>query len=78
MKTTRVTVLDEVKEKLKDGTDDFLCLQRVLYVHPEFNENGVRFIRKGQDGKMKAQRGQANCLSIKIIKNLTDRAAQVW
>lgn len=75
---TRVTVLDEIKEALRDGTNDFLCLQRVIYVHKDHNESGIRFIRRGADGKMKAQRGQANCMSIKTIGNLVQRAEKIW
>lgn len=78
VRSTRFAVLDEVKEKLKDGTEDSLCLQIGIYLHPYGHEPGIRFMRRGANSKMKAQRGQANCLSLKIIKKLVDQAESIW
>lgn len=70
---TKVIVLKEVGQKLKDG--DTLCLQQVIYSNDEgSNDNPCfRFIRKDSKGKMKAQRGQAAIPNLEILDSLRKR-----
>ena len=78
-KVTQVHVHSEITRLLDDNTD-MLCLQRVTYAHPNGTlEPGVRFIRRDiETGHMRAQRGQANCLSVSLIKELAALAEQAW
>jgi hypothetical protein len=65
----QVEIHEEWAKRLPDN--DMLCLQRVTYHYPNGgNDAGYRFIRRGPDWKMKAQRGQANCVTIGNIKSL--------
>jgi len=69
---TVVRVIGEVIEPVDNG--DQLCLQKVTYQHGNGeNEDGFRFIRKDTAGRMKAQRGQANCISLDMINLMVSK-----
>lgn len=72
--TTRVTVLKEVSKPVDFG--DLLCFQEVVYVYPDLTaDHGYRFIRKGSDGKLRAQRGQANVVTPELAIELAGQLA---
>ena len=67
-KTTRVIVLKEVTQPVSKGLD--LAFQKVIYKYGDGTlEEGFRFMRK-KDGKLLAQRGQANVVSLKMVKHM--------
>lgn len=75
--STRVIILNEVsiplKTALNPDDNDSLCLQEVIYDYGTGNnDNGFRFIRRGPSPKrnLKAQKGQANCISLENIEEL--------
>lgn len=68
--SSRAIVLKEVKKKL--GNEMSLCLQQVIFTHPngENDPPSFRFIRRGKDGKMKADRGQATFEKLGLVNTL--------
>lgn len=73
MSKTKVSILKEVSQKLKDG--DTLCLQQVVYNHSEGQHDDpcFRFIRRDSEGRMKSQRGQAAIPDLTILESLYKR-----
>jgi hypothetical protein len=77
-KGTEIKVKREVIENLKDG--DTLCLQDVTYFYQGggYDDNQQRIIRRGPDGKLRAQRGQA-MFTLAILEKLMKKAkAGLW
>lgn len=69
MSSTRVTTLVEVSKKLKGG--ETLCLQQAIYDYGDGTKDlAFRFIKRGGDGKLKAQRGQAGIPDLDIAEGL--------
>jgi hypothetical protein len=87
---TRIVIIDEVAETLTtNGEKDDICFQ---YCEYQYDDGGsdfyYRFIRKGPDGKYKAQRGQCGIpdlsitlrlvikmmkIKVKLVKTVTDK-----
>lgn len=70
---TRIIRTLEVSEQLKrsEGEVDTLCLQQCIYQYDNGDSDEYfRFIRRGPDGKYKAQRGQAGIPDLYIIDRL--------
>jgi hypothetical protein len=69
---TRVIVLKEVEQPISHA--DKLCLQEVIYQYDDGGrDHGFRFIyRDLKTNNMKAQRGQANLLSIDMIRHMVN------
>lgn len=70
----RVTPLYEVAKKLRNS-DDEMVLQYCRYNYGTgcTSELLFRFIRRGPNGNLKAQRGQAGIPDLKTVKELTDK-----
>lgn len=74
---TRVIVQKEVKVKVPQFNNDSLCLQKVVYQYPDGQRDaGFRFIYRDAQDRMKAQRGQANLLSLDLVAELLEQAKQ--
>lgn len=68
---TRIVSTREVSEKLEGDEIDTLCLQKCIYQYPDGStDEYFRFIRRGPDGKYRAQRGQAGIPDLLIIERL--------
>ena len=67
-KPTRVIVLKEVTQPISKDLE--LAFQKVIYKYGDGTiEEGFRFMRKLK-GKLLAQRGQANVVSLKMAKHM--------
>lgn len=79
MAKTQIVVHREVTQPLHDG--DILCLQEVTYFYgreEDGSDEGFRFIRRTEKGNMRAQRGQANVVSLGMIKHMIANAEKAW
>lgn len=75
MSKTSVFVLNSVECKVDNGTGDSLCYQKVIYQYDDGanSQPCYRFIRRGSDGKLRAQRGQAAIPSSKVAIDLIEK-----
>ena len=76
---TRIVIIEEVSETLStNGEKDDICFQ---YCEYQYDDGGsdfyYRFIRRGPDGKYKAQRGQCGIPDLNIALRLVIKMIKI-